>query len=293
MADMFQVILHNLFLIGVLSLSTLGITLTFKTANTANFAQAIMSTVGAFSFAYLLTRLEMGPWISLVGGVILTFITGWAVDALVVNKMKSGPIGRVMVTLGLILIVTEGISMFFGMIPYTVPRFFDGNVIFTLAGTEFLVSQNALFIFGTSMTIIAAVFVALYKTKWGLSVRATAANDVVASMLGINTKRLTALSWGLSSAIAALAAIFLGSQQTNVNINMMAVVGTNSMLAFVVGGYTSFYGPVVGAFIVPILLSILAMVSGLWANALLYIVVLLVILIKPMGIFGKETVEKV
>jgi len=241
----------------------------------------------------LLTRIGMGPWISLFGGVAITFVAGWAIDALVVNKMKSGPIGRVMVTLGLILIITESIAMIFGMIPYTVPRFFDGNFTFTLLGSEFIASQNALFIFGTSMAIIAVIFLALYRTKWGLSVSATAANEVVASMLGINTKRLTAISWGLSSAIAALAAIFMGSQNTNVDVNMMVIVGTNSMLAFVVGGYTSFYGPVIGAFIIPIILAILAMISGLWANALLYIVVLLVILIKPMGIFGEETVEKV
>ena len=293
MADVFQIILHNLFLIGVLSLSTLGITLTFKTANTANFAQGIMATVGAFSFAYLLTRMDMGPWVSLIGGVAITFVAGWAIDALVVNKMKSGPIGRVMVTLGLILIITESIALVFGMIPYTVPRFFEGNLTFTLLGSEFIVSQNGLFIFVASMLIIAVIFLALYRTKWGLSVRATAANQVVASMLGINTKRLTALSWGLSSAIASLAAIFMGSQNTNININMMLVVGTNSMLAFVVGGYTSFYGPVIGAFTIPILLSVLAMISGLWANALLYIVVLIVIIIKPMGIFGEEVVEKV
>jgi len=293
MGDFFQIVLHNLFNIGVLALSTTGIVLTFKTANTANFAQGIVATVGAFSFAWLLTRAGFNPWIALAGGVIIPFILGWVIDALIVNKMKSGPIGRVMVTLALILIVTEGVPMIFGVIPYTVPRFFPGNLSFVLLGREFSVTQNGLFIFVSSVVVIGLVFLALYKTKWGLIVRATSANETVAGMLGINTKRLTAFSWGLSSAIAALAAIFLGTQHTNININMMAAVATNSMLALVVGGYTSFYGPIIGAIILPVLLSALAMISGLWANSLLYIFILLLILIRPMGLFGKATVDKI
>ena len=137
------------------------------------------------------------------------------------------------------------------------------------------------------------VFLALYKTKWGLMVRATASNSVIASMMGINTKRLTAISWAVSSACAALAAVMLGSQTTHVHVDMLVVVGTNSLLALVVGGYTSFYGPVIGALLIPTLLAMLAMISGLWANVLLYIVVLLVILIKPVGLFGERTMEKI
>jgi len=293
LASLFQIFLNSLFLIGVLSLSTLGITLTYKTASVANFAQGITATVGAFTAAFMLVRGGFNPWVAGLGGILICFVIGGAVDFLVVSRLKSGPVGRVMVTLGLILIITAFLPEIFGTIPYNFPRFFDGNFNFTLFGTNFTMTRNGLFIFITALAVIAIVFLALYKTKWGLMVRATASNSVVASMLGINTKRLTAISWAVSSAVAALAAVLLGSQTTNVNVDMLAVVGTNSLLALVVGGYTSFYGPVVGAVLIPTLLAMLAMISGLWANVLLYIVVLLVILIKPMGLFGEKTMDKI
>lgn len=290
---MFQIFLNSLFLIGVLSLSTMGITLTFKTAGVANFAQGIIATVGAFTAAWLFMRSGVNPWLAGFGGIAVCFVIGWAVDYLVVSRLKSGPIGRVMVTLGLILIVSAIIPMAFGTIPYTYPRYFAGILEFSLFGSDFTITQNGLFIFLTAAGVITIVFLALYRTKWGLSVRATASNPVVASMMGINTKRLTAISWAVSSALAALAAVLLGSQNTNVNIAMLDVVGTNALLALVIGGFTSFYGPVIGAVIIPTLLAMLAMISGLWSNVLMYSVVLLVILLKPEGLFGKKTMSKI
>ena len=289
----FQIFLNSLFLIGVLSLSTMGITLTFKTAGVANFAQGIVATVGAFTAAWLFMRAGLGPWVSGFGGIAVCFVIGWVVDALIVSRLKSGPIGRVMVTLGLILIVSALIPMIFGMIPYTYPRYFAGILEFRLFGNDFTVTQNGLFIFLTAMGVITIVFLALYQTKWGLSVRATASNPIVASIMGVNTKRLTAISWAISSALAALAAVLLGSQTSNVNIGMLDAVGTNALLALVIGGITSFYGPIIGAIIIPTLLAMLAMVSGLWSNVLMYSVVLFVILVKPEGLFGKKTMNKI
>jgi len=290
---MFQIFLNSLFLIGVLALSTMGITLTFKTAGVANFAQGIVATVGAFTAAFMFMRAGFNPWVAGFGGIAVCFVMGWAVDYLIVSRLKSGPVGRVMVTLGLILIVSALIPMIFGTIPYTYPRYFAGILEFGLFGNDFTVTQNGLFIFLTAMGVIAIVFLALYRTKWGLSVRATASNPIVASMMGINTKRLTAISWAVSSALAALAAVLLGSQNTNVHIAMLDVVGTNALLALVIGGFTSFYGPIIGAIIIPTLLAMLAMISGLWSGVLMYSVVLLIILIKPEGLFGKKTMDKI
>jgi len=276
-----------------LALFTLGITLTFKTAGVANFAQANVATVGAFLAAYLLTRMGVNMWLSMAAGIAFCFILGWAADFFIVNRMKSGPMGRIMVTLGLILVVDAFIPMIFGMIPYTYPRYFPGNFSFSVFGAEFTMANNSLFIVIMATVVITATFLALHKTKWGLKMRATASNPVVSAMMGVNTKRLTALSWGVSSAVAALAAILLGSQHFNVSSAMMGSTGTLALLALVIGGITSFHGPIIGAILIPIILSLVAMISGLWANVMMYSVVLLIILIRPHGLFGKKTMEKI
>jgi len=291
LADIIQLILNNLYLIGVLALSTMGITLTLKTTNTTNFAQATTSVVGAFTAGFFVRDLGTSSWAGLIAGVLLCFLIGVLIDAVVIRHV--GPGSRVMVTIALIVIFTAAIPMVFGTIPYNYPRFFKGQVEFSMFGSSFHVTKNALFILCLSLAVIILIYAALSLTKWGLGVRGTSSNMYVAAMMGVNTNMMTALSWGISCACGALAAILLGSQTQVINSTMLASVQANSLLAVVLGGITSFYAPVIGALIIPILLSLLAFVNSIWASALLYIAVMLVILIKPSGLFCKAAQKKV
>mgnify|MGYP001056862755 FL=1 len=232
------------------------------------------------------------PWLAMVAGVLLCFVIGVLVDAVVVRNIGGGS-GRTMVTIALIVIFTAGIPLVCGTIPYNFPRFFKEQIEFTLFGMQFNVTQNALFVLLLSIAVIGLIFAALNLTKWGLGVRGTSSNLYVAAMMGVNTNMMTALSWGISSACGALAAILLASQTQVINLTMLGSVQANSLLAFVLGGFSSFYGPVVGAAIIPVVQSLMAFISGIWASALLYIVVMLVILIKPAGLFGKSVQKKV
>ena len=290
--DVFQLILNNLYLIGVLALSTMGITLTYKTTNVANFSQAITSTIGAYMAGLMVRDFGCNPWLAMVAGVLLCFVIGVLVDAVVVRNIGGGS-GRTMVTIALIVIFTAGIPLVYGTIPYNFPRFFKEQIEFTLFGMQFNVTQNALFVLLLSIAVIGLIFAALNLTKWGLGVRGTSSNLYVAAMMGVNTNMMTALSWGISSACGALAAILLASQTQVINLTMLGSVQANSLLAFVLGGFSSFYGPVVGAAIIPVVQSLMAFISGIWASALLYIVVMLVILIRPAGLFGKSVQKKV
>ena len=99
--------------------------------------------------------------------------------------------------------------------------------------------------------------------------------------------------YAVSAACGALSAIFYASQTTNVSIDMLASLQSQALLAFVLGGYSSFYGPVLGAILIPMASIIFSLMSGLWSNALMYVAILLVILVKPKGLFAKATIQKV
>ena len=288
-----QILLNNLFMVGVLSLTTLGIALTYKSATVANFAQQTVATVGAFVAAYLFMRQGINPWLAALGGIGACFVIGWLIDALIVGKMTALRSGRIMIVIGLVLVISALTPLIFGMIPYQFPRFFTGNLTWEKFGASFTLTRNGLFTFIISAVVVAIVFIALNVTKWGLNVRATSADKTVAAMMGINTDRVTAMSWAISSACAALGAVLHSAQTTNVTTEMMVPVQTTALLAFVMGGFTSFYGPVIGAVIIPLAAALLALISGLWANVFLQVLVLLVILIKPMGLFGKKVAVKV
>lgn len=290
--DILQLVLSNFPLIGVLALTTMGLTLTFKTANVANFAQAITSTIGAYMAGILYRDFGVSPAMALLAGTTLCFTFGLLVDAVIIRHIGGGS-GRIMVTIGLIVLITAGIPLVFGTIPYNFPRFFTGHLDFNLFGLDLSVTRNGLFILLTSVVVIGILFAALHLTKWGLGVRGTASSMVVAAMMGVNTNLMTAMSWAISSACGGLGAILLASQTQAININMLAAVQAYSLLAFVLGGFSSFYGPVIGAVIIPIALALIAYISGIWATALLYIAVMLVILLKPSGLFGKFAEKKV
>ena len=144
-----------------------------------------------------------------------------------------------------------------------------------------------------ALAVLIGIFVALKYTKWGLGVRATAANETVASMLGVNTHLITALSWGLAGALGALAAAFYAPFSGNLNPNMMSGIQVNGFLALILGGATTFYGPVVAAILIPLLNNYLAVPFTKWSSVLVYVIVLLAVLVKPNGLFGKKVIKKV
>lgn len=288
-----QVLLNNLHTIGILSLTTLGLTLTVKTANVTNFSQSIVSTFGAFGAAWVLMHYMRNVWLATLLGVIACFIVGLILDAVIIRKCSPSGSGRVMITLGLIVLFYAFLPLIFGMVPYEFVRYFQGNIDFTMFGQSFSVTKNGLFIFCASGVVVGIIFLALYLTKWGLGVRATASNKMVAAIMGINTNRMTAISWAVSSACGGLAAIFFASQTTNVSVSMLGTVQANSLLALVLGGLVTFYGPVLGAVLIPIIVVFVSMISSLWATPLMYIASLIIVLLVPNGLFGKQVAKKV
>lgn len=289
-----QTILSNLHLAGILALATMGIMLVFKTSFTTNFAQGMMATIGVFTAATLITKFGVNRLLSIAAGILVSFIIGMLIDTMIIRKAKNiNVVGKQMITMGLVIVITAILPIVFGTIPLEFGRFIEGNLNFSVAGMNLFITKNGLFIVIASSLIISVIYAALNFTKWGLGVRATATSETVASMMGINTRIITAMSWSLAGALGAVAAIFLASQSGSVEASMMVSTQVNGFLASVLGGFFSFYGPLVGAVLIPVSKSLIAIFSGVWSGVILYSLVLLVVLIKPVGLFGKKISKKV
>ena len=291
MQSIVQIMLSNLYMVGILALTTMGLTITYKTANLTNFAQAITSTLGVYLAAYFTMMLGANVWVATLVGVLSCFVIGGLLDIIV---LRHAIYGRQIATLGLITLITAMIPVVFGVVPYEFYRFFTGNVDFTLFGMELTITYNSLFTFLVAAAVICLLFAALHFTKWGLGLRATASNKTVAAMMGVNTNRMTAMSWAVASGCGTLAAILYASQTTDVGVAMLSsFVQPFSLLAFVIGGFATFYGPVVGAMMIPIISALAALVNGIWSKVIVYVIVLLIVLVKPQGLFGKTAAKKV
>lgn len=306
-----QIILDSFSESAVLMLVTLAVVLIFKTSTTTNFAQGTISTMAAFFMAAftngkvadgtsVLSYGVLPLIISILVGVVSAFTTSLLIDKLLLRKARfKNPAGTQMITMGVVLLLTGLVSVVLSERGqyYAIPIIKGSQKLFGLN-----ITNHAILLILLAAFIIAVIFVLLQKTKWGLGVRATAANEIMADAMGVNTHSITAITWGLAGALGAVAAIFyapIAIKENAINIaTLMIIMQVDAFLALVVGGITNFYGPVVVAFFIPVTRAIIAVALSplkltAWANAFLYIIILLVILLFPNGVFGKKRVKKV
>lgn len=289
-----QILLNSLQGIAIYSLSTMGIVLVFKTSGTTNFSQGVVGVFGAYMSTQL-ARLNGVPlFFSILIGVAVAFLIGMGIDVGIIRRGKNlNSSQKQIVTMGLLLIITNLIPVIFGLLntlTQQTPNYATGITQFSLFGMNLAITNQALMLILVSGTLLLALFIGLKYTKWGLGVRATASNETVAQMMGINTRLITALSWAIASGLATVSATMLAS---TLNPAMMGKSQVYGFLASVLGGLSSFFAPLVGAVLLPIFANISATFSSIWADGIVFVLVLIIILIFPNGIFGKKYVKKV
>ena len=303
MQDILQTIVNSLPTIGRYALVTIGIVLIFRTTATTNFAQGLIATFGTFVVTWAsLTYTALPLWVCLLLGMAAAFGLGMFVDvALIRRARRITPSGKQMITMGVMMILVNVTPVLFRDITlWTRPgkSFSTAIITFQLFGYMLNITEMGLLAFVLAAIVLSLVFAALKFTKWGLGVRATAANENVAQMLGVNTRVITAFSWALAGALASLGGFFTGAG-TALNVTLMGNAQIYGFLACVLGGFGSFPAPILGAVIIPLIYNfagnpaIMGPNAGMWQNLITFVVVLLLILIFPNGILGKKYIKKV
>ncbi len=287
----------------ITALVTMAITLIFKTSYTTNFAQGVISAFGAYVVSSAMTKLGLSLWVSLAVGMLASMLIAVAVDVLIFrNGRYVNALGKQIITMGLISLVVGVIPLIFGLSDPAFKSFVNGNIAITLGdGSIATVTKNSLVCLALAASVIVVIFILLRFSKWGLSVRATASNEYVAGMMGINTHVVTAISWGLAGALGALAATINASSGTVVSGYFMTNYQVYAFLAGILGGFSTFHGPVIAALMIPLannLVQYFVNVIGKpeltgWSMVIVYAVALIIIFFKPQGIFGKKIEKKV
>lgn len=287
----------------ITALVTMAITLIFKTSYTTNFAQGVISAFGAYVVSTALSGMGLSLWVSLPIGMLASMLIAVCVDVVIFrNGRYVNALGKQIITMGLISLVVGAIPLIFGLSDPEFKSFVSGNIIVELAdGTSASVTKNALVCMALAVVVITTIFLLLRFSKWGLSVRATASNEYVAGMMGINTHVVTAISWGLAGALGALAATINASSGTVVSGYFMTNYQVYAFLAGILGGFGTFYGPVIAALMIPLannLIQYFVNVIGKpeltgWSMVIVYAIALVIIFFKPQGIFGKKIARKV
>jgi len=291
MSTFLQVILRSLETGSIYSLAALAIIIVYRTSNTVNFSQGAIGMFNTFVVTYLFGSIGVPLWLAIIGGVLSAIIMGLLIDILIIRHTKKvSAVAKQIITLGLMMIILGITPLLFGVDPLRLTKLIKSGDIEMLGAS---ISHNGLFNIVFGLAVMASLFYILQKTKWGLAVRTTASNEYTAKLMGVPTKMVTMGAWAVAAVLGVLSGAMV-APMTSVTLNLMDDIQINALIACVLGGFQTFYGPVIGAYIIGISRNLLLYyVSSIWGEQILYILILLFLIVRPFGLIGKKIVKKV
>ena len=287
-----QLVVSGLAIGCVYALIALGFVIVFKATRVLNFAQGDMMMFGAF-MTYFLTNTYHWPFFAaLLMTLIGAFLFGFVVERLILRNMLGQPVFSVIiVTIGLAWFIRGISGMIFGHAEARILFPFSGDSVTTPFVDVRLSAENIATLLVTAVTF-AAFFVFLRHSRWGVAMRATASNQDVAQMMGINVNRIAAIAWGLAGVVGTLAGVILGM------LGFLFIgVGDIALRAFpaaVLGGLDATGGAIVGGVILGIAETIFGgYLGGAYRELMAWITLIVVLIFRPFGLFGTKDIERV
>ena len=276
----------------IYGLIALGFVLIYKATETVSFAQGDLMMLGAFAGLAGMTMLGFPFWLAVISAIGAMALLGLVTERLVIRPILGQPaFSIVMLTIGLGYVGRGLITMIpgIGTETHTLPVPYKDQA-WTLGGLIVSMEQTAVIVV---TAVLCAALYALFKySKLGLAMQASSQNQLAAYYMGIPVKRLNGLVWALAAAVAAIAGLLL-APITFVHANM-GFIGLKAFPAAVVGGFGSLPGAIVGGLVIGIVESL----SGFYLpdgfkDTAAYIVVLVMLMVKPNGLFGEKLRKKV
>jgi branched-chain amino acid transport system permease protein len=275
---------------SIYAIIALGFVLVFKATDVFNFAQGSLMMMGAFFSLTALSTLglPLGPALLLV--LLASALVGILMHLLVIRPMLGQPLlTLVMATFAVSLIVKALIAMSYGAAEKSLPTTLPDDVLL-VAGVR--VSVLDLITIGVSLVCMLGFGLFFRRTSLGLQMRATAESSEAAMLSGIDVNRVFVVTFAIAVALAALGGFLLANVQ--LVSSSLADLGLLALPAAVVGGLTSIPGAVVGGLLVGVLQSLGAgYVSASGRDVFVYLVLLLVLLVRPSGLLGTREIVRV
>jgi len=287
-----QLLISGISLGCIYALIALGFVLIYKATETVNFAQGELMMLGAFAGLLLMTVLGWSFWLAAPVAVVLMFGLGIGLERAVIRPILGQPqFTVVMLTIGVGYTARGLITMIpeIGTETNALDVPYKGQVI-DLGGAVISVEQIA--IIGMTAVLCALLFALFRYSKLGIAMQAASQNQLAAYYMGIPVRRINGLVWGLSAAVAAIAGLLL-APITFVHANM-GFIGLKAFPAAVIGGFGSLPGAIVGG----LAIGLVEAFAGFYLpegfkDIAAYVVVLVMLVVMPNGLFGGSLRKKV
>ena len=291
MLDFLQTIVSGIAVGSSYALMGLAMVLIYKTSEVVNFAQGEMALASCFLTYMVLEYYGFPFYAAFPGALIFSAILGCVLEFAVLRRAKEPTIlGMIIITIGLEMILLGLVSWKFGADPKTMP--FPISPYDSVAIGGVFVSSLEVLTFFTALVVMAILFFFLRYSKLGVAMKATQQNNMAARLMGIRTNRILMFTWGISSVVGCLAGLLISP--TTMQPYMMWDPMLKGFAAAVLGGMTSLPGSVFGAYLIGIIENVFGgYVSIEFKSVVAFAIVVLVLCIKPSGLFARHYVKKV
>jgi branched-chain amino acid transport system permease protein len=292
--EFLQSILRGLGSGSVYALLAVGFVIIYKSTRVISFAQPALMLTGAVLVSYL--AVEVNFYLAVVLGAALVALLALGIERVALRPMVGKPVFVVaIITLGVDIVVRVVVNSFIGR---EVRQVGDPWGLDTVSIGPVAVETRYLAMMLTTAVLVTALF-AFFRTRIGLAMRATAIDQEAALAQGISVGTVFALSWAIAGALATVAGVFVG---TGAGVDQQTwIVALIGLPAIILGGLDSVPGAVIGGLVIGVVQSLVGTYQGTYAPWLgqnfavvaPYVVMLLVLLIRPYGLFGTREVERV
>lgn len=289
-------VFNGISLFAILMLMAIGLAIVFGLMGVINMAHGELMALGAY-MTYVTARafehwapgwMNVYLFVAIPFAFAVTFALGYLLERWFIRFLYNRPLDTLLATWGLSLILQQGYRSIFGAQEVSVPlASWLAGALDVTESIQF--ARNRIFIIALALVVLGAVYWLLFRTRWGLKVRAVTQNRPMAAAVGINTGRVDALTFALGSGLAGIAGcVFTMVGSTNPGTGQLYIV--DSFITVVFGGVASLMGTVASAFLISQTQTTLEfLMSGSMAKAAILVGVIVMLYFRPNGLFAPKT----
>jgi branched-chain amino acid transport system permease protein len=269
----------------------IAIVIVLKITDIANFAQGEMAMVTTFFAYWLLDSVGLSWWQAVPIAVLFGLVQGIIIQQVVIRPLIGSPVlSAIIATLGLNIVLNSLAGLIFGHQTYTFPSPFAFSAPFMIGSVP--VSVDSVVNIASGLAIVIGMTLFLRFTWTGLGLRAASQNPTVARLMGVSISRSSAIAWGLGGLIGGIAGILV-APSLFLDTNLMASLLIKAFAGGVLGGLNSLIGVFLGCLALGVAENLVgAYLSPSYGEAITFIVIIAVLIVRPEGVFGRVRVRK-
>ncbi len=292
--DFLSNLINGLSLGSIYAVIALGYTMVYGIAKMLNFAHGDVIMVGGYIVFSATSYAGLNPYVAVLISIIFCTLLGMTIERVAYKPLRNAsPLAVLITAIGVSYLLQNLALLVFGaqpknftsVVPLESIKLFDGQLV---------ISGEAIVTIAVTVIIMVALVLFINKTRPGNAMRAVSEDRGAAQLMGVNVNGTIALTFAIGSGLAAIAGVLLCSTYSNLSSTTGAMPGIKAFVAAVFGGIGSIPGAMIGGVLIGII-EILgrAYISSQMADAIVFAVLIIVLVVKPTGILGKKIDEKV